>query len=581
MSVIERFNLKVGDFQLLESSVEKHGTHDQKTHAGSRGRSGTDTDQTQTKKPVGEQEVTDPNAPKPDLKPGRKPDGSGTVEERMEKLVNGERIEVTANEIRKVIDIMSKRSDNPDMTNMHIKNTELYDEDNLGIPRNQMPQVPSDAKKEFVLAMEQRGAKATRGVADPKKLHPIQAEISASKASKIALSLEKRGIGSSDESRIIISKDNYVIDGHHRWAAVSLMSFSSPDVRLPVIKIDMNHKDLIDATSAWNEATGIQSIGMGENNPRGQLQKWAEFDAIVAKAVRKRTVIKFQLGLKPILKHADHDQSSHGNWAGTRSPNDALSAERAKQVAAYKNFGLSTDDLLNIFENGNHFDYLEEIAVTYGITTNSGHEFRISDVDVYRNQMKVYGEIVDFNGEYAGEFIRGIEYDSNSNKFTAYHGLLDLVDSAQGEGIGSEFFRHNENYYLSKGFEAIKLEAALSVGPYAWAKQGFKFDDATAEGFGYDNRGAYENHLEDFKRMNALSEPAIAKINNLQVRLRSDDPKIRNSVQPIDIAMLSDGERNLGKEIMTSRALGDIRGYLVPPRYYAIKYLTPDGMPGS
>jgi hypothetical protein len=33
MSVTERFNLKVGDFQLLESPVEKHGTHDQKTHA--------------------------------------------------------------------------------------------------------------------------------------------------------------------------------------------------------------------------------------------------------------------------------------------------------------------------------------------------------------------------------------------------------------------------------------------------------------------------------------------------------------------------------------------------------------------
>ena len=32
MSVIERFNLKVGDFQLFELPVEKHGTNDQKTH---------------------------------------------------------------------------------------------------------------------------------------------------------------------------------------------------------------------------------------------------------------------------------------------------------------------------------------------------------------------------------------------------------------------------------------------------------------------------------------------------------------------------------------------------------------------
>lgn len=32
MSVTERFNLKVGDFQLFELPVKKHGTHDQKTH---------------------------------------------------------------------------------------------------------------------------------------------------------------------------------------------------------------------------------------------------------------------------------------------------------------------------------------------------------------------------------------------------------------------------------------------------------------------------------------------------------------------------------------------------------------------
>jgi hypothetical protein len=354
---MNKFLTLFADVEIIKNkNVEKHGTHDQSTHAGARRRTGGEV-QPSDKKPQpaqGEQEVTDPNAPKPKLKPGRKPDASGSVEERMEKLVNGERVEVTSDEIREVIDIMSKRKDNPDMTNMHIKNTELYDEDNLGIPRNKMPQVPSDAKKEFVFAMERRGAKATRGVADPKKLHPIQAEISASKSAQIALSLEKQGIGSSDESRIIISKDNYVIDGHHRWAAVSLMSFSSPTVRLPVIKIDMNHKDLIDATLAWNQATGIQSIGMGENNPRGQLQKWAEFDAIVAKAVRKRTVVKFQPGLRPVIKHlpGGHKQKTHGSWAGYRSETAAedFGPERAKELKGFEKTGPTYQEISDVID---------------------------------------------------------------------------------------------------------------------------------------------------------------------------------------------------------------------------------------
>jgi GNAT superfamily N-acetyltransferase len=559
--------------------VEKHGTHDQSTHAGARRRTGEEV-QPSGKKPQpaqGEQEVTDPNAPKPKLKPGRKPDATGTLEERAEKLANGERVEVTKKEVKKMVDILAKMSGNPDLTNMHIKDTQLYDEDNLGIPRNKMPQVPSDAKGQFITVMEQRGARVQRGVADPTKLHPIQAEISATKSAQISKSLKEKGTATDDGGRIIISRDNYIIDGHHRWAAAAMLAMDDPSVRLPVIKVDMDHKDLIGATLAWNEATGIQSIGLGESNRAGQIRKWAEFDAIVAKAVRKRTVIKFQPGLRPLIKHETHDQSTHGNWAGTRS-STGFGAEKEKQIAAYAYLGLSTDDLTDIFESGDETLFSSELSETYEITTTSGHEFRIIDTEIRGNKMMVSGNILDSDGNYAGEFVRGIQYDDLSDTFTAYHGLLELEESAQGQGIGSEFYQHNENYYLSKGFEAIKLEAALSVGPYAWAKKGFEFDDATADDYGYDNRGAYKNALEDFKRNNSLSEPTIAKINNLQSRLTSIDDDIRLSVQPIDIAMLYDGDRHIGKEIMTA----DNNDFLeYPPRYYAVKYLTPDGLPMS
>jgi hypothetical protein len=47
-----------------------------------------------------------------------------------------------------------------------------------------------------------------------------------------------------------------------------------------------------------------------------RFKKWKEFDDIVAKAVRGRTVIRFQPGLKPrIEKHlgGQHDQKTHGS----------------------------------------------------------------------------------------------------------------------------------------------------------------------------------------------------------------------------------------------------------------------------
>jgi hypothetical protein len=329
-----RTNRFLGGFDLQQTNeVEKHSTHDQSSHAGSRRRIGSDATETEPRKPQGEQEVTDPDAPKPKLKPGRKPDASGSLEERAEKLADGKRIQVTKKEAKKIMKIMAKREDNPDLTNMHIENTQLYDEDNLGIPRNKMPQVPSDTKLVFISEMEKRGARVQRGVADPSKLHPIQEEMSASKVGLIMKSLRKKGMKTGDGGRIIISKDNFVIDGHHRWAAAAMLSFEDSSIKLPVIRVDMNHKDLIAATLAWNDATGIRPIGMGESNKPGQVRKaWAEFDFIIAKAIRGRTIVRFQPGLKPrIEKHlgGGHDQTTHGRWADSGLPHQLANVEES------------------------------------------------------------------------------------------------------------------------------------------------------------------------------------------------------------------------------------------------------------
>jgi len=334
------------EFVSVPKVFVKHlpGQHDQSEHAGSRRRIGSDTQGTKPKQPQGEQEVTDPNAPKPKLKPGRKPDASGTLEQRAEKLAKGERVQVTKNEAKQIMDILSKRNDDPDLTNLHVQDTQLYDEDNLGIPRNKMPQVPSDTKGIFITEMEKRGARVQKGVANPAKLHPIQAEMSASKVGLIMKKLREKGVATDDGGRIVISKDNYVIDGHHRWAAASMLSFENPDIKLPVIRVDLNHRDLIDATLAWNQATGIKPIGMGESNKPGQIRKaWAEFDSIVAKAVKGKTVVRFQPGLKPIIKHqsGNHDQEAHGNWAsgGAYPTQDNVSDFMYDAVYSYTNRG--------------------------------------------------------------------------------------------------------------------------------------------------------------------------------------------------------------------------------------------------
>lgn len=432
----QKVALLPSEFVIVPEVFVKHSTHDQSSHAGSRRRIGPDASETDTKKPKGEQEVTDPNAPKPKLKPGRKPDASGTLEERAEKLANGERIQVTKGEAKKIMKIMAKREDNPDLTNMHIEGTQLYDEDNLGIPRKQMPQVPSDTKGAFINEMEKRGARVQRGVADPSKLHPIQAEMSASKVGLIMKSLRKKGVKTDDGGRIVISKDNYVIDGHHRWAAAAMLTFEGNPIKLPVIKVDINHRELIAATLAWNEASGISGVGMGESNTRGQLQKWAEFDSIIAKAVRGRTIIRFQPGLKPVVKHQQHDQSSHGSWATGYKPASIddlpnLDQYRGNVRDAKMNYLGSGYRWMNGYlRDGNIEDVLENAFDDEKLSKEEGLR-QIADLRKALYARETQQDLMVTRVQRTGESITGKKISEMTDK--------DIADL-------------ESNYYLAKGF---------------------------------------------------------------------------------------------------------------------------------
>ena len=423
------------EFILVPETFVKHGTHDQSSHAGDRGRGNNN--------PNSEEEVTDPNAPKPKLKPGRKPDASGSLEERADKLANGERIQVTKSEAKKIMKIMARREDDPDLTNMHIENTQLYDEDNLGIPRNKMPQVPSDTKAVFISEMQKRGARVQRGVADPANLHPIQKEMSASKVGLIMKRLRDKGMKTGDDGRIIISKDNYVIDGHHRWAAAAMLSFEDSSVKIPVIRVDMNHKDLIAATLAWNEATGIKPIGMGEQNARGQVKKWKEFDEIVAKAVRGRTVIRFQPGLKPTLKHlgGQHDQKTHGSWAGYKSGDEeSWGKERASALKAMENAGPTKQEILDAMTGAGNRVIPEDIL----------------DDDSYRlwveNNSRYYAEIV-------GQTVTSAQYeswrDANNIDDSSWSESTKYSQWQESEGITAveEVYDQTLNDFIERGKE--------------------------------------------------------------------------------------------------------------------------------
>ena len=54
-------------------------------------------------------------------------------------------------------------------------------------------------------------------------------------------------------STIIVSKEKYILDGHHRWAEVML---SKPSLKMKIFYIPINLKQLLELTKVYGEAIG-------------------------------------------------------------------------------------------------------------------------------------------------------------------------------------------------------------------------------------------------------------------------------------------------------------------------------------
>jgi hypothetical protein len=85
------------------------------------------------------------------------------------------------------------------------------------------------------------------------ELMPTQSEIFMGKAIGMAIG----GIAGGDLAAII-SKDNYILDGHHRWAATML---ANPSAKVGGVKADLGIGDLVPVLRALGDALGNSRRG--------------------------------------------------------------------------------------------------------------------------------------------------------------------------------------------------------------------------------------------------------------------------------------------------------------------------------
>jgi len=117
---------------------------------------------------------------------------------------------------------------------------------NLGIPRKYMPQFESKKEiRQFTNFIRKaygiRNHKTRKAAGE---LRPSQKEISRERVESLVADNILRKVNVP----ILISGDDYVIDGHHRWAAYKM---EAPSKKIPAVVIDAPIKDVLGIAIAW------------------------------------------------------------------------------------------------------------------------------------------------------------------------------------------------------------------------------------------------------------------------------------------------------------------------------------------
>ena len=233
-------------------------------------------------------------------------DGSGrpkairvsSVEEAVTRILKGEIVELP--DVRKVNTVITKlagiardakargeNAPNYDLCQVSVPGTNLFCAGKLrtkaypdGVPRIAMPQLGGkpvqgseadklprnpwdqsevDGAPAFIEFLTSKGIRASIGTARASKLKASQSELVGS---KVAAMMVDQSFDPA-ANPIFISRDGYVVDGHHRWAAVVGRDAEDGVLgnhsRMNVVRVNAPIAELLQIANKWSRQFGIHA----------------------------------------------------------------------------------------------------------------------------------------------------------------------------------------------------------------------------------------------------------------------------------------------------------------------------------
>jgi len=122
----------------------------------------------------------------------------------------------------------------------------------LGKKREEMPQLRGEHLPGFLISLEEGGIQVVRLPIPASTLMATQMEMDSEKVSTMIANVESGKQTLQDlAGEVLVSHDNHILDGHHRWAAVFALD---PSFEMPAIRIGMDIEGLLEAAEIYGGA---------------------------------------------------------------------------------------------------------------------------------------------------------------------------------------------------------------------------------------------------------------------------------------------------------------------------------------
>lgn len=164
---------------------------------------------------------------------------------------------------------------------------ELFRE-NKGIKRADMPVIPKRAQPDFVAELNAEGIKTTEETVAADTLKPTQGEYNLDNIEHLRSEIVA---GKDNGSRLVVSRDNFVTDGHHRWVVKA-----QHKLPVDVLRVDLPIDQLLERARDFQKRQGLpaRSVSDGIQSSVAKAQTYLKEHPEIPPALRDGIIERYR-----------------------------------------------------------------------------------------------------------------------------------------------------------------------------------------------------------------------------------------------------------------------------------------------